>query len=145
MKPQIVSKEAFHVIGMKITCAEEQLYQEMPKLWEKFLERVHEIPQRKSEFVVDICLQHIDNDYTQLVCVEVDNLSVIPEDMVGLSIPKQTYAFVKHTGSEEDIWKSFYILQDWIEEKECLVDPKDFKMDYKSEKGYHNLYQKIML
>lgn len=76
---------------------------EMPKLWNKFTQRVGEIKNRTSEYMIDINLQVVQNEFTELICVEVNNLSYIPEGMTGLVIPSQSYAYLKHEGPIEEL------------------------------------------
>jgi len=146
MKPELITKNEFEVIGMKITCDMSQLHTEMPKLWKSFMERVGEIKNRINDYAIDISLEVIERDFTQLICVEVSDLSYIPVGMVGMIIPSQSYGYLKHEGQVEDIWKSFAALQNWIVEKGFTLDPLDFKMDYcpSNDALPHELYQKVI-
>ena len=131
---------------MKITCDWSLLSVEMPKLWWVFIQRACEIRGRSSDYMIDMNLQVIGNEFTELICVEVDELRHIPEGMVGLTIPSQRYAYLKHEGPVEEIWKSFGELQNWIAEAGHTKDPLDFKMDYcpKYQTSPHELFQKIV-
>lgn len=146
MKPELINKNEFKVIGMKITCDWSKLHTEMPKLWKSFNERIGEIDNIINDCTIDICLQVVENDFTQLICVEVSDLSNIPEGMTGMVIPSQSYAYLKHEGPVEDIWKSFGALQSWIKETGLTIDPLDFKMDYcpKDPVLPHELYEKVI-
>lgn len=146
MKPELITKNEFKVIGMKITCDWSLLHIEMPKLWNKFTQRVGEIKNKTNEYIIDMNLQVVKNQFTELICVEVNDLSYIPEGMTGLVIPSQTYAYLKHEGTTEDIWKSFGELQSWIKETGLTRDPLDFKMDYCLSDPMlpHELFQKIV-
>lgn len=104
MKPELITKNEFKVIGMKITCGRSLLHLEMPKLWNKFTQRVGEIKNRTSEYMIDINLQVVQNEFTELICVEVNNLSYIPEGMTGLVISSQSYAYLKHEGPLEELF-----------------------------------------
>ena len=146
MEPELITKNEFKVIGMRIICDWSQLQTEMSKLWKNFIQRVEEIKNRTSDYMIDMCLQVVENDFTQLICVEVSDLSYVPEGMIALTIPSQTYAYLKHEGPTEDIWKSFEELQNWIKERGLIIDPLDFKMDYCQNDPLlpHELYQKII-
>lgn len=43
-------------------------------------------------------------EFTELICVEVNNLSYIPEGMTGLVILSQSYAYLKHEGPIEELF-----------------------------------------
>jgi predicted transcriptional regulator YdeE len=146
MNPKLITKNEFKVIGLKITCDWSQLHMEMLKLWNDFTLRVGEIKNRTNEYMIDINLQVVQNEFTELICVEVNDLCDIPDGMTGLVIPTQTYAYTQHEAPIEDIWKTFGELQSWIKETGRVIDPLDFKMDYclNDSSLPHELYQKIV-
>jgi len=142
---EIVSKVEFKAIGLKITCKEEELGVEMPKLWRLFKERVGEVANRRNLSVIDICLERKDQHYTQFICCEVYNLEKIPEGMEGIIIPQQRYVYFEHEGSEMDIWKSFGAMEKWAVDNGYNIHSSEFKMDFSSSEfnGAHKLYLKI--
>lgn len=143
---KIVNLDEFKVVGFKVICKEDKLEVEMPKLWMVFLERLEEIKNRTDNCVIDISLDVIDKDYTQCICARVDSFDNIPDEMVGLAIPKQKCIYYKHEGPVKEIWMSFYNMMKWAEENGHTLDPSDFKIDINEENNeqVHDLYIRIV-
>lgn len=143
---EIVELNEFKVIGFKITCKDDKLFEEMPKLWIEFMHRLGEINNRIDDYVMDISLEVTGKDYTQCICAKVDSFDYIPKGMVGLTIGKQKYIHYKHKGPVNQIWMSFYNMQKWSEEKGYILDPMDFKIDSNIENNdnVHELYIRII-
>jgi effector-binding domain-containing protein len=66
--------------------------------------------------------------------------------MIVLVIPTENYVYLKHTGAEEAIGKSFSSVQKWAKENNYHIDPLDFKIDITlgDEENSHDLYCKIV-
>ncbi|WP_442598368.1 GyrI-like domain-containing protein [Neobacillus sp. D3-1R] len=144
---QIVKKEAFNVVGKKVIAHWQELGVEMPKAWKEVIERKAEVKNRISPNILDICLQLVNEEFTQLVCVEVSDLSEIPEGFEGVHIPEQQYLYTKHTGSVMEIAQTFGAMIQWAKDNHLTIDPLDFKIQYthenNPEEGY-DLYFKII-
>ena len=97
---EIVHKKSFDVVGFKIETDWSNLFYEAPRLREKLFERIGEIKNRIDNKCFEISLSKQDDVYIHLVCVEVSEiLDRLPEGMIGLTIPEQTYAFCKHNNA----------------------------------------------
>jgi len=143
---KIVKKEAFKVIGIKVEADWQMLHQVMDKVWERAKERLTEIENRKEDVMMDLSLEVVDGQYTQLVGVEVEGAAITPGGMEEVSIPLQEYIYYQHEGELSGIGQSFGKMYDWAEEHD--IEAGDFKIDY----GYlpdgseteHELYVKII-
>jgi predicted transcriptional regulator YdeE len=143
---KIVAKEAFTVIGIKVEADWQGLHKVMPSSWEKAKERLDEIEGRKDDVMMDVSLDVTDGQYTQLIGVEVEKGSVVPDEMEKVDIPTQKYIYEQHQGALEGIAETFGRMYDWAEEHD--VKTGDFKIDY----GYlkdntdhvHDLYVKVL-
>ncbi|HYK74533.1 MAG TPA: GyrI-like domain-containing protein [Pseudoneobacillus sp.] len=144
---QIVKKEAFNVVGKKVVAPWQQLGTEMPKAWQEVMARRDEINHRTSPYILDICLQLVNGEFTQLVCVEVSDFVDIPNGFEGAHIPEQQYIYTKHTGSVMEIAETFGAMIQWAKDNHLTIDPLDFKIQYthenSPEEGY-DLYFKIV-
>lgn len=143
---EIVQKPSFQVIGLKITCSGDQLGAEMPKVWKRFVTRADDIPNRLGESMVDICLSKVGDTVIQLVGAPVSDLSDVPDEMEGVTIPAQSYVRERHNGPEEDIYQTFGKMIEWAEASGLQLDPLDFKIDIAPadpSKG-HDLYIKVV-
>jgi predicted transcriptional regulator YdeE len=146
MDMEIVKKQAFYAIGKKVSCHWEQLPVEMPKAWSEVLSRKEEILNRVSPYFLDICLELEKDNFTQLVAVEVSELTHIPDGFIGVQIPEQTYIYTKHIGLEMEIANTFGAMINWAKENHLSIDPKDFKIQYthENENQGFDLYFKIV-
>lgn len=124
---KIVQKAPFKVVGIKVVANWEDLWVEMPKAWQKFISRHQEIQRRVSKTFIDISLDKEGQTYTQLIGSEVSDFEAIPEGMVGIEIPAQTYIHYRHEGPVKEIAASFGKMHAWADENRYAVD--DFKVD----------------
>lgn len=124
---EIVEKTAFKVVGIKVTADWEKLHIEMPKAWRRFISKIEDIPQRKTDVMMDISLEKSGHLYTQLICVEVNRYEPTPEGMIGLHIPAQKYIHHQHAGSVYDIAASFGKMYQWAKTNGYRAG--DFKLD----------------
>lgn len=142
---KVIEKEAFTVIGIKVEADWQSLHKIMPPSWEKAKERMDEIEGRKEDVMMDVSLDVTDGQYTQLIGVEVDKYSEVPDGMEKVDIPTQKYIYEQHQGALEGIAETFGRMYNWVEEHD--IEAGDFKIDY----GYfrdgseekHDLYIKI--
>lgn len=142
---KIVKRESFTAIGIRVKAGWQELHTQMPEAWEIFKNRVGEIDGRKSERMMDLSLEVIDGEYTQLIGVEVEDSADVPSGMSKVIIPSQKYVWYMHKGDLDDIAESFGKMYDWAKEND--ITAKEFKMDmgYSGDgsEGEHDLYIKI--
>lgn len=143
---KIVEKEAFTVIGIKVEADWQSLHKVMPPSWEKAKERLNEIEGRKEDVMMDVSLDVTEGQYTQLIGVEVEKDSEVPDKMEKVDIPIQKYIYEQHQGALEGIAETFGRMYDWAEEND--IEAGDFKIDYGYRKGnsdlVHELYIKVL-
>lgn len=123
LEPQITKKEAFTVVGMRCTTSIKN--NTIPDLWRSFLPRMDEIKNKISpEIALGVCeigqdlkLEdlHEENEFSELVCIEVSSDRDIPRDMVSSQIPAQTYAVFTHKGTTGTLQTTYdYIYGTWL-------------------------------
>lgn len=143
---KIIEKEAFTVIGIKVEADWQSLHKVMPPSWEKAKERLNEIEGRKEDVMMDVSLDVTEGQYTQLIGVEVEKDSEVPDKMEKVDIPIQKYIYEQHQGALEGIAETFGRMYDWAEEND--IEAGDFKIDYGYRKGnsdqVHELYIKVL-
>ncbi|MFP4498138.1 MAG: GyrI-like domain-containing protein [Vulcanimicrobiota bacterium] len=123
MKPEIVKKDAFKVVGMKTKFTMNN--NTIAQLWGQFFPRMAEIQNVVNPGVaygvceadsdVDIEKTTDDTEFTEIACLEVSSFDQIPEGMVTKVIPANTYARFTHRGSLEGLHKTYnYIYHTWL-------------------------------
>lgn len=142
---QIVQKVAFKVVGIPVIATWDELWTEVPAVWEEVLSRQAEIRNRTNALFLDISLNKEDDLYTQLVCAEVSEFEQIPFGMITWEIPDQRYLYHRHEGTLKDIAGSFGQMYQWAAENNYTVD--DFKLDcgytIASHETEHDLYVRV--
>lgn len=99
MEPKFETKSAFDIIGLQIRGANNN--GECPQLWNDFIKVVHEVkplastPIKAYGVCSDFDMQN--NIFTYTVGLEVQDLSIIPLNMITLHIPKNEYAVFECT------------------------------------------------
>jgi AraC family transcriptional regulator len=100
MKPQLVAKPAFTVVGLLLHTT--ALSPDIPALWDKFVPRIAEI-QRLSEPHVSYGLMESFDQMTRLdymAGVSVETVGELPEGMSRWDVPANTYAVFETTLSQ---------------------------------------------
>jgi AraC family transcriptional regulator len=116
MEPKIVSKPAFMVVGMKYVGKNE--HQEIKQLWACFNPRVQEIKNIVWGDACGVCsmVEGLEDGAFEYVAgFEVTQIDDLPNEMVALMVPQQTYAVFEHRGSLESLRNTYeYIHQVWL-------------------------------
>ncbi len=134
------------VIGIKVSGEWEALWLAMPQAWQEFRARAQEIRNRVNSYFIDLSLGQDDGIYTQFICAEVSEISMVPLGMTSLQIPRQTYLHCRHDGPLEDIATSFGAIYQWARTNGLVAE--EFKID----EGYtqdgrheeHELYVRVV-
>jgi AraC family transcriptional regulator len=102
MEPRIVRRSAFQVIGMagRFTPATNS---RIPELWARFVSRIPDVPQRRGAHTLGLCLDAAPDaadevGFTYVAGVEVERLERVPDGMMALTVPANTYAVFTHSG-----------------------------------------------
>jgi AraC family transcriptional regulator len=94
MEPQIVSKEAFKVVGLYYRGKNEN--SEIPQMWGTFMSRAGEVKHMVQfpNAAYGVCdnMDHETGEFDYVAAFEVSQVEDVPEGMVGLEIPGGTYA-----------------------------------------------------
>ncbi|MGC9358020.1 MAG: GyrI-like domain-containing protein [Anaerolineae bacterium] len=94
MEPKIVQKEAFTVVGPKLRCKVGETG-DIPQLWGQLMGRMGEIEhliQDGNSYGVMVNFDEETEAYDYLAGFGVSEVENVPEGMVSLEIPAQTYA-----------------------------------------------------
>ena len=97
IKPRILTKEAFLVIGpaMRLSTENEQNIKRIPLFWEEVMQKnlMQQIPNAvNKETSYGLCMDYDKDRFTYMIAMEVDSLDSVPDDMIGRTIPEATYA-----------------------------------------------------
>ena len=115
---KVVELSEKRLVGLRVVCPGDQYVNEIPKASFKLKERLNEIDVISPVRLVGA---FIAGDYSEeedgyWVCVEVDEIRQVPEDMVSLIVPQQKYAVIRHKGPNYAIRHTYEKLHHWIEE-----------------------------
>jgi AraC family transcriptional regulator len=91
--PRLVEKDAFLVAGMEITTR--PMTAEIPALWQTFAPRIDEVPQISEPHVSYGVMNNFDprmGTLEYMAGVSTSSVKQLPDGMVAIEIPAQTYA-----------------------------------------------------
>lgn len=133
LKPTIVEKSEFKVIGMKYYGTNNN--NEIPELWGKFVKRIGEIKNRvEPKTSLGVC-EYVPNltdesQFSYIACVEVSSFDEIPEGMVSEVVTTNKYAVFTHKGSTDRLGDTYeYIYGTWLPKSEYEPAPAhDFEL-----------------
>ncbi|QHA90887.1 GyrI-like domain-containing protein [Bacillus sp. N1-1] len=110
--------EQIHLIGIRVCCPAEEYLSEIPQASKRLEERKHKIShvtnptQQIGAFIVETSSEDEEGYW---VCVQVKKVGQIPNGMVSLTIPPQTYAVMNHNGPNTTILHTYDELHNRIE------------------------------
>jgi AraC family transcriptional regulator len=115
MEPQIQSKSAFTVVGMKYRGKNQE--QEIPALWREFAPRIDEIKHRTAAHDSYGVMDNYDEatgEFDYLSAVEVTSAGDLPQGMIPWQVPENKYAVLSFKFSQ--IQEAFRAIYAWIPE-----------------------------
>ena len=118
MEPKIVTKPAFHVVGMQYVGKNEN--NEIPEMWGEFVPRIDEPERIKPQVSYGLCDSSIegleDGVFEYVAGVEVSGPDVVvPEGMVLRSVPERKYAVFTHYGTLDTLGETYQnIYNTWL-------------------------------
>lgn len=127
MEPEIKSKPAFTVVGMKYRGKNEK--DEIPQLWFKFGRRMNEIKHRIGPaYGVRDNYDEESGEFDYVAGIGVDSSADIPESMVRIDVPEQTY--VVFTCTLPTLVETFqHVYKIWLPQSDYKrVDGPEFEL-----------------
>lgn len=131
MTQEIITKETFTIIGIKIRTSNKTAMQDISQIWNKFFSEdiKSKIPNKISEDIFAVYFDY-EADYTKpysyILGCSVTSLDSIPNGMLGIVIPSAKYEIFIAKGKMPDkiveTWQ--YIWQPEIDAK------RDYKIDF---------------
>ena len=118
MEPRIVTKPAFHVVGMQYIGKNPD--NEIAKMWQDFIPRINEPDRIKPEVSYGLCDSSIegveDGEFEYVAGVEVAGPdAAVPEGMVLRSVPERKYAIFTHHGTLDTLGDTYQnIYNTWL-------------------------------
>ncbi|ABB14329.1 GyrI-like domain-containing protein [Carboxydothermus hydrogenoformans] len=108
MKPEIIFKPGFFLVGMKYEGRNEK--GEISELWKKFSERIFEIKNRVNEkecYGLSIYSEKFfaTGEFLYLAAVEVVKIEEVPEEMVAVEVDPAKYAVFTLPGEPDKLPK----------------------------------------
>ncbi len=150
MKPVIKEIKEMQIVGMEKTTTLNSSYIDIPKLWEEFCSRMHEINNaadcktfyevRKPDLNFSMNDFTETTEFTEIAGLEVTSVDSIPEGMLDVTIPAGKYAVFIHKGSPQNLRQTYeYIWGTWLPNSEYEADMKyDFELYGERFKGMDN-------
>lgn len=146
MGMEIVELDELTMVGDPVRAGWRELWVEMPKAWQHFIARHHEIEVRNGVTFADVSLEKVDDAYLQLISARVSRVQRIPDGMRAVEIPAQPFIHFKHVGPVTEIAASFGKMYEWARENGHAAG--DFKVDFgytaEGDERAHDLYVALL-
>lgn len=116
---KVVELNRMNLVGIRVICPGDQYVHEIPRASVIFKERLNEIsgvvqPARLiGAFFVEDLTEEEDGYW---VCVEVNDITAVPDGMVSVVVPKQKYAVQRHKGPNYEVRNTYEELHNRIKE-----------------------------
>ena len=127
MEPEIKSKPAFTVVGIKHRG--KKFSKEIPQLWFEFGRRMNEIKHKTGPaYGVMDSYDEKSGEFDYVAGIGVDSTADIPENMVSIDVPGQTYAvFACTLPTLAETYQHFYEI--WLPQSNYKrVDGPEFEL-----------------
>ena len=115
MEAEIREIGAFTVAGVRERFDEDSK-QRIPELWESFIGKIDDIPQKTDGTTYGVCLNDDSEDgsFDYVAGVGVDRVDVLPEGIIAEAVPRQTYAVFRHRVEAGSFHESLQRTVRWI-------------------------------
>ncbi|KEO81181.1 GyrI-like domain-containing protein [Tumebacillus flagellatus] len=144
MQPELKTMRQKHLIGMYFSGPFQLLGVEMPKLWEKYMPRIEEIPgviaPSVQYGVSDENFEH--RMYTEFLAVEVEAFTAIPVGMVGFTLPSTEYAVFTHQGPMSTVPATYQAVFGWLAQNGYAQDTSVLRFERYDERYNPTLHEK---
>ena len=148
MEPKIITKPAFHVVGMRYVGKNPN--QEIAQMWQEFLPHINEPARVEPQVSYGLCDSTIEGleegDFEYVAGVEVAGPDAeVPQGMVLRSVPERKYAVFTHHGTLDTLEETYQnIWNTWLpqsgyeiaEQFDMEVYNEDFILDSPDSKLY---------
>lgn len=131
--PRLITLKSFNVIGIEITTTIKDClhYQQSRELWREFIidKLNHQIPNKVfPSNCIGLCTEYNPQDmsYRYLIGYRVNNLSVIPQNMVGKIVPSSKYVVFEGNGIPDTIHESWHNCFFWKSKEQYISQPEKY-------------------
>ena len=133
MSIQVIEKEEIKVVGISWNGTYSQI-STLPSLFQEMVNRLEEVSFQTKEPVLIAPFHSRETEITYYVTTPVEKIEVIPEGMVGFTIPSKNYVFATHKGSHEEVENTYQQIYAWMNEYGYEQDHNALSMEvYKEE------------
>ena len=115
MSIQVIEKEEIKVVGISWNGTYSQIGT-LPSLFQEMVNRLEEVSFQTKEPVLIAPFHSRETEITYYVTTPVEKIDVIPEGMVGFTIPSKNYVFATHNGGHEEVENTYQQIYSWMNE-----------------------------
>jgi AraC family transcriptional regulator len=133
---QVVEKEELKVVGISWNGTYSQA-SIIPKLFEVMEDRLGEVPNKTDEPVLIAPFHSRETEFTYFVTAPVENITDVPEGMVGFTIPSKNYVFATHKGRQEEVENTYLQMFAWMKEYGYEQDHQALSLEVFKEEHKH--------
>ncbi|OQS11026.1 MerR family transcriptional regulator [Chromobacterium violaceum] len=110
--PDIVALPTFRVVGLAWSPQDEG---DIPAMWQRFLEREHEIADARPGSSYGLCQPLPDGGWRYLAALQTAPDAPVPDGMAAVDVPAQRYARFRHVGPVSGLSATFQAIHgSWL-------------------------------
>lgn len=115
MDIRVIEREEIKVVGIAWNGLYSQVKQ-IPQLFTCLENRIDEVLYQKNDHLFIAPFHCRETELTYYVTVPVEEISLVPEGMVGFTIPEKHYIFCTHYGTASEIAHTYQRIKGWMED-----------------------------
>jgi predicted transcriptional regulator YdeE len=112
---RVIAREEMKIVGISWNGAYSQMDQ-IPFLFETMKQRFDEVLYQKNDNIFIAPFHRRETELTYYVTVPVEEINLVPEGMVGFTIPEKNYVFCTHKGTAAEIEHTYRRMEAWMED-----------------------------
>jgi AraC family transcriptional regulator len=129
---RVIEREEMKVVGIPWNGPYSQMDQ-IPFLFARMKKRSNEVLDQKNHNIFIAPFHGRETELTYYVTVPVEEITYIPEGMIGFTIPEKNYVFCIHNGKAAEIEDTYRRIEAWMEEYGYEQDHQALSLEvYKS-------------
>ena len=140
---EVVARAVRSVVGIEVVADFDDLRTAVPLAWDVLFLRQAELPRPPEGVFVEVSTELGEGRYREVLGVEVQPASVVPEGMSEVCVPAGRFLRHQHEGPVETVTEGFAAMYAWADENGLRLGPWKFDSGYRP--GFpHNAHELLI-
>lgn len=124
------------LVGFRVVCEGSQYAEEIPKVVKKlykYLDEIRHLVYPIKQVGAFVAKEKSKDEDGYWVCFEVTDYERVPEEMVTLTVPPQSYAVTTYRGEASGIFHAYDALHEWVKQQGYTRQPSLWSLEIYSQ------------